>query len=159
MCYGKTVVHSVIVQLRCKIAWFPYVTAFIDCLFSLKDCLYRRSRHSVAVRLSPKEPSRSAQRSDKSSIELLMMWDPYNVLGVPRSVTPEMLGDAYRKCCLETHPDKQPKDTWTQLQANAKFDNVQRAYRHICLDMKRHDKGSRLSYYVIRYLLARIARC
>lgn len=61
--------------------------------------------------------------------------DPYKILGVPRSSDEKTIKRAYRKKCIELHPDKHPGDP----KAQDRFKEVTAAY-HILSDPKRrHD--------------------
>ena len=49
--------------------------------------------------------------------------DPYDILGVPRSVTPEQIREAHRKLAKKFHPDLNKT-----AEAGAKFKEIQEAY-------------------------------
>jgi len=50
--------------------------------------------------------------------------DHYEVLGVPRTATPEEISKAYRKLARQHHPDRNPGDK----QAEVRFKEIQNAY-------------------------------
>lgn len=52
--------------------------------------------------------------------------DPYKVLGLERTASPDQIKSAYRKTALKTHPDKVAEDK--KDEANAKFQEVAFAY-------------------------------
>ena len=52
--------------------------------------------------------------------------DPYEVLGLDRTASPDEIKSAYRKTALKTHPDKAPEDKKTE--AKEKFQQVAFAY-------------------------------
>ena len=49
--------------------------------------------------------------------------DPYDILGVPRSATPEQIREAHRKLAKKFHPDLNKT-----AEAGAKFKEIQEAY-------------------------------
>ena len=54
-----------------------------------------------------------------------MAKDYYQILGVPRKVTPEQIKKAYRKLAMQYHPDRNPgKEKW----ANEKFKGINEAF-------------------------------
>src|SRR4051794_8920229 len=50
--------------------------------------------------------------------------DYYEILGVPRTATPEEINKAYRKLARQHHPDRNPGDK----QAEGRFKEIQNAY-------------------------------
>ncbi|KAK4111322.1 DnaJ-domain-containing protein [Canariomyces notabilis] len=52
--------------------------------------------------------------------------DPYEILNIERTASPEQIKSAYRKAALKTHPDKVPSDR--QDEAKTKFQQVAFAY-------------------------------
>ncbi|RDA88085.1 hypothetical protein CP532_5291 [Ophiocordyceps camponoti-leonardi (nom. inval.)] len=52
--------------------------------------------------------------------------EPYEILGLDRSATPEQIKSAYRKAALKNHPDKVPEDKKTE--AHSKFQSIAFAY-------------------------------
>jgi len=53
------------------------------------------------------------------------MHDPFAILGIPPSATPAQVRTAFRRLCLEHHPDRNPGDA----SAPARFMAIVRAYR------------------------------
>ncbi|PHH75541.1 hypothetical protein CDD80_2296 [Ophiocordyceps camponoti-rufipedis] len=52
--------------------------------------------------------------------------EPYEILGLERSATPEQVRSAYRKAALKNHPDKVSEDR--KAEAHAKFQSIAFAY-------------------------------
>ncbi|KAL2260501.1 hypothetical protein VTK26DRAFT_5463 [Humicola hyalothermophila] len=52
--------------------------------------------------------------------------DPYEILGLDRTASPDQIKSAYRKAALRTHPDKAPDDK--KDEAKSKFQQVAFAY-------------------------------
>ncbi|RCI16179.1 hypothetical protein L249_2753 [Ophiocordyceps polyrhachis-furcata BCC 54312] len=52
--------------------------------------------------------------------------EPYEILGLDRSATPEQIKSAYRKAALKHHPDKVPDDK--KAEAHSKFQSIAFAY-------------------------------
>jgi len=63
--------------------------------------------------------------------------DPYSVLGVPKSATPDEIKKAYRKLAMQYHPDKNKGDK----KAEEKFKELSAAYEVIgdAKKRKEHD--------------------
>ncbi|PXF42032.1 DnaJ-like [Gracilariopsis chorda] len=70
--------------------------------------------------------------------------DPYQVLGVPSSATPDHIRRVYKALCLKWHPDKHPPGQSRQS-AETNFKNISVAYAAIC------DKQPRSSRFVKSY--------
>jgi len=67
------------------------------------------------------------------------MKDPYETLGVTRGATQEEIKQAYRRCAMKYHPDRNPGDA----RAEAAFKECQTAYSILGDPKKReaHDRG------------------
>ncbi len=63
-----------------------------------------------------------------------MMADPYSILGVTRSASPDEIKSAYRRLARETHPDSKPGDKT----AENRFKAVSNAYSLLLNPAKRH---------------------
>ena len=72
------------------------------------------------------------------------MFDPYAVLGVPRSASEEEIKKAYRKLSRQYHPDANINNP-NRAQAEEKFKEVQQAYDQIMNE--RQGKGGQNQYY------------
>lgn len=75
--------------------------------------------------------------------------DPYEVLGLDRSASPDEIKSAYRKTALKTHPDKVPQDQ--KDEAKEKFQQVAFAYAVLSdpARRKRYDETGSTSEAVV----------
>lgn len=75
--------------------------------------------------------------------------DPYEVLGVDRTASPDEVKSAYRKTALKTHPDKAPEDK--KNEAKEKFQQVAFAYAVLSdpARRKRYDETGSTSEAVV----------
>ncbi|AEO64124.1 50894997-550a-49ce-8f7b-93bd9c67d33d [Thermothielavioides terrestris] len=75
--------------------------------------------------------------------------DPYEVLGLERTASPDQVKSAYRKAALKTHPDKAPEDQ--KEEAKAKFQEVAFAYAVLSdpARRKRYDETGSTSEAVV----------
>ena len=75
--------------------------------------------------------------------------DPYEVLGLERTASPDQIKSAYRKTALKTHPDKVAEDK--KDEANAKFQQVAFAYAVLSdpTRRKRYDETGSTSEAVV----------
>lgn len=75
--------------------------------------------------------------------------DPYEVLGLERTASPDAIKSAYRKTALKTHPDKAPEDK--KDEAKEKFQQVAFAYAVLSdpARRKRYDETGSTSEAVV----------
>jgi DnaJ family protein C protein 9 len=75
--------------------------------------------------------------------------DPYEVLGLDRTASPDEVKSAYRKTALKTHPDKAPEDKKTE--AKEEFQQVAFAYAVLSdpARRKRYDETGSTSEAVV----------
>lgn len=75
--------------------------------------------------------------------------DPYEVLGLDRTASPDQIKSAYRKAALRTHPDKVAQDK--KDEAKAKFQEVAFAYAVLSdpVRRKRYDETGSTSEAVV----------
>ncbi|GAB1315833.1 DnaJ like subfamily C member 9 [Madurella fahalii] len=75
--------------------------------------------------------------------------DPYEVLSLPRTASPDQIKSAYRKAALKTHPDKAPSDR--KDEAKEKFQQVAFAYAVLsdAARRKRYDETGSTSEAVV----------
>lgn len=75
--------------------------------------------------------------------------DPYEVLSLPRTASPDQIKSAYRKAALKTHPDKVPSDR--KEEAKEKFQQVAFAYAVLSdpARRKRYDETGSTSEAVV----------
>jgi DnaJ family protein C protein 9 len=75
--------------------------------------------------------------------------DPYEVLGLDRTASPDEVKSAYRKTALKTHPDKAPEDK--KNEAKEKFQQVAFAYAVLSdpARRKRYDETGSTSEAVV----------
>ncbi|KXX81557.1 DnaJ subfamily C member 9 [Madurella mycetomatis] len=75
--------------------------------------------------------------------------DPYEVLSLPRTASPDQVKSAYRKAALKTHPDKVPSDR--KDEAKEKFQQVAFAYAVLSdpARRKRYDETGSTSEAVV----------
>lgn len=64
-----------------------------------------------------------------------MIWNPYDILGIPSSVSDDEVKKAYRKLSRIYHPDaNMNKSSAEQARAEEKFKEIQEAYKQIMKD-------------------------
>ncbi|KAK3303418.1 DnaJ domain-containing protein [Chaetomium strumarium] len=107
-----------------------------------------RQADNSTAQLASKTPTTMPVYDDLSDGEPPSI-DPYEVLGLERTASPDQIKSAYRKAALKTHPDKVPEDK--KDEAKERFQQVAFAYAVLSdpARRKRYDETGSTSEAVV----------